>query len=69
MADKVEKRLLDRYNSTTALASVTKGGEDDIEDVIEAHFTADEYRIGMGGDVVVDASQSFSFGRNIVEYQ
>ena len=69
MAEKVEKRL-PRYDngSTTALASIELD-EDEIEDLIEAHLSADEYRLGMEGTATIDASQSFSLGHEIVEYQ
>ena len=69
MAEKVEKRLPSRYESVTALAGADdEDGNEEVEDVIEAHFSANEYIIGIHGDIVVDASQSFSFGHEIVEY-
>ena len=73
MAEKVEKRLPSRYDSVTALAGTDdedgdEEEEEEVEDVIEAHFSANEYTIGIYGDIVVDASQSFSFGHEIVEY-
>ena len=66
MADKVEKKLPVFYSGdTSVLASVD---DDDVEDIIEAHFSADEYHVGLSGNITFDASESFSFGHEIVEY-
>jgi len=52
-------------------ASAAEDEEDEadvVEDVIEAHFSADEYNSALHGDVTFDASGSFSFGHEIIEY-
>lgn len=74
MAEKVEKKLAPK----TRLSTLTNdsGGEDEgdddldeIDDLIEAHLSSDEYLVSMSGTVILDAANSFSLGHEIVEYQ
>ena len=42
---------------------------DEIADLIEAHLSSDEYSVSLQGTVTLDASNSFSLGHEIVDYQ
>lgn len=79
MASLVARRLPARSDDAMALASFVRsgadsdedGGEgaDEIDDLIEAHFSAEKYLVDESGRVILDASSSFSLGHEIVEYQ
>ena len=67
MSEKVDQKLKKRQR-LLALASVGGDDSDEIPDSIQAHLSSDEYKVLMSGTVELDASESFSSGRDIVEY-
>lgn len=72
MAEKVEKKLPSRTRLATLANKTDEEGDDDldeVEDLIEAHLSSDEYLVSSSGTVTLDASNSFSLGHEIVDYQ
>ena len=72
MAEKVEKKLTPKTRSIVATNSADGEEDDDldeIEDIIEAHLSSDEYLVSISGTAILDASNSFSLGHEIVDYQ
>ena len=63
MADIVERKLPKKRSVVEEDEVIEDPGE-----IIRAHLPADEYPIGMDGKVLLDASGSFSYGHEIVEY-
>ena len=68
MANKVERKLAPLYGGDTSVLASVSDATDDVEDVIEAYFSAEEYNVSMEGYITFDASESYSFGHEIVEY-
>lgn len=71
MAEKVEKKLrkLQKPSPWADMDNAVTNRGMAATNHIQANLSSDEYDIFVDGTVTLDASQSFSFGRNIVEYQ
>ena len=69
MADLVERRLPRKSTNQMLVLAAEVDDEEEVEDTIEAHLSAEEYIVWMDGYVTLDASTSFSMNHEIVEYQ
>ena len=69
MADLVERRLSRKSTNQMLVLAAEADDEEEVEDTIEAHLSAEEYIVWMSGYVTLDASTSFSMNHEIVEYQ